>query len=127
MSFVSLRETAACESGLGMEDGRIPDNNIIASSKYSSGVEAYYGRLNRQEGSWTARTNNLNQWIQVDLSELKHMSGVITQGRNSYSQWVTKFVVQYSTNGETWSSVTDVNGQQVRIFTISGGFKKKTV
>ena len=113
----------ACDSGLGMEDGSIPDNRITAASEYASKHGASNARLNRPRtplttGSWSAKTNDLNQWIQADLGDLERVSGVTTQGRNggTYLQWVTKFFVKYSENGEAWSNVEDGNGQKVRIY-----------
>ena len=105
-----------------MEDGRIADNRITASSEHDPTHGSRNARLNHQEapsvatGSWSAKTNDLNQWIQADLGGLKQVSGVATQGRNGYPQWVTKFMVQYSENGETWNYIKDVNGQKVRIY-----------
>ena len=103
-----------------MEDGRIRDNGITASSQWDSHHGPRYARLYQQEklptrGAWSAKTNDLNQWIQADLGGLKRVSGVITQGRNALDQWVIKFTVQYSENGKTWNNVNDVNGQKVRI------------
>ena len=102
-----------------MEDGSIPDNRITASTEWTKNHGPSNARLNRPKtppttGSWSAKRNDLNQWIQVDLSNLKRVSGVATQGRNAYPQWVTNFTVQYSANGETWCNVNDVNGQKVR-------------
>ena len=104
-----------------MEDGRIRDNGITASSQWDSHHGPRYARLYHQEklparGAWSAKTNDLNQWIQADLGSLKRVSGVTTQGRNTeHSQWVTKFTVQYSEDGKTWNNVNDVTGQKVRI------------
>ena len=104
-----------------MEDGRIADNRITASSEHDPEHGSRNARLNHQEappvtGSWSAKTNDLNQWIQADLGGLKQVSGVATQGRNGGApQWVTKFIVQYSENNKTWSNIEDVNGQKVRI------------
>ena len=57
-----------------MEDGRIPDGRITASSEKSSRHRAFYGRLNGvahadSEGTWAANDLNPDQWIQVDLGE----------------------------------------------------------
>ena len=112
-----------------MEDRYIPDNRITASSTWEDNLNfgPSNARLNRPEtspttGSWTAKINDLNQWIQADLGGLKQVSGVVTQGRNggyngvddSGTQWVTKFKVSYSEVGTTWSLVRDDNGQEVR-------------
>ena len=106
-----------------MEDGSISDNQITASSEHDPNHAPSNARLNRPAtppttGAWSAKTNNRNQWIQADLSGLKWVSGVVTQGRNGYSQWVTKFNVQYSENGQIWNYVEDSNGQNVRKQTI---------
>ena len=106
-----------------MEDGRIADNRITASSEHDDHRHGpRNARLNHQEawpvatGSWSAKTSDLNQWIQADLGGLKQVSGVATQGRNGHPQWVTKFMVQYSETDETWNYIEDGNGQKVRIY-----------
>ena len=93
-----------------MEDGSISDNQITASLEWSPSHGPSNARLNRPEipptkGAWSAKTNDLNQWIQADLGGLKKVSGVVTQGRHSetYSQWVSRFEVQYSENGQNWA------------------------
>ena len=69
-------------------------------------------RMSPTAGAWTAKTNDLNQWIQADLvgfvGGLKRVTGVVTQGRNAggnTKQWVTEFTVSYSEDGVTWTSV----------------------
>ena len=110
----------ACDNGLGMEDGSILDNQITASSEWNANHGPSNARLNRPAtppttGAWSAKTNNRNQWIQADLGGLKWVSGVVTQGRNgAYSQWVTRFNVQYSENGQIRNYVEDSNGRNVR-------------
>ena len=114
----------ACNRPLGMENRRISDNQLTAPSEYKPNFSPSNARLNRPEilpttGAWSARTNDLNQWIQADLEGLKWVSGVVTQGRNVASsslirQWVSKFNVHYSKTGVTWSNVEDDSGQNVR-------------
>ena len=57
------------------------------------------------------KTNDKNQWIQVDLKEPTLVSGVDTQGRADYDQWVTRYKVQYSGDGKSWSFVKTTNKQ----------------
>ena len=70
-------------------------------------LAAIHGRLNfkagsGKHGSWSARLNDLKQWLQVDLGSSK-VTGVATQGRNGHSgQWVTKYKLQYSDDGVTF-------------------------
>ena len=103
-----------------MEDGSILDNQITASSEWDQYHGPSNARLNRPvtpptTGAWSAKTNDLNQWIQVDLGGFKQVLGVVTQGRNGHSQWVTRFNVQYSQNGQIWNYIKDSYGHNVRI------------
>ena len=85
-----------------MEDGRISDSQITASSVHDNpGHNQTNARLNHHadsstKGAWCAGVNNLKQWIQVDLGVAKMVSGVVLQGREDYNdQWVTRYKVQH--------------------------------
>ena len=95
-----------CQEALGMEDGAISDAQISASSQWDANHAAKQGRLHFQAvsgkaGSWSAQFNDLNQWLQIDLgNQHAKVTQVATQGRNAaYSQWVTKYKLQYSDDG----------------------------
>ncbi|XP_072032975.1 uncharacterized protein [Amphiura filiformis] len=117
-----------CDSGicqlhepLGIEDGRINDNHITASTEWASNHGARYGRLNRPAqsgttGGWSAGYNNANQWIQANLGDSMLVTGVKIQGRADYPQWVTQFKVQYSNDGSSWKFVQQTNNQGDMIF-----------
>ena len=95
-----------------MEDGAISDGQITASSEFSANHAAKQGRLHLQEtfdpwksGSWSVLTNDVNQWLQVDLRDRYiKATRVATQGRSSYihPQWVTTYKLQYSNDEETF-------------------------
>ncbi|CAH3127335.1 unnamed protein product [Pocillopora meandrina] len=94
----------ACNAALGMESGAILDEQIIASSEYDGNHAAKQGRLNflavpGKAGSWSSRTNDANQWIQVKLPSNTKISRLSTQGRNAFNQWVTKYQLMYSEDG----------------------------
>ena len=109
-----------------MEDGRITDSQITASSEQDTLVKDHgptNARLNRlpegnTTGSWSAKSIDTNQWIQADLRVLTRVTGVMIQGRAEevQSQWVTKFKVQYSDDGVIWKYVRTVDnqGEQVK-------------
>jgi len=87
-----------------MENRFIKDAQITASSEHSSPLAAIQARLNfkaggGKNGAWSARSNDANQWIQVDLGGLTNITGIATQGRNIVTQWVTKYQLQYSDDG----------------------------
>ena len=94
----------ACTEPLGMESGLIKDAQITASSQYDANHAAIQARLNflaggGKAGGWSTRSNNPSQWIQIDLGRYTKVTQVVTQGRNAYNQWVTKYKLQYSEDG----------------------------
>ena len=88
-----------------MESGAITDGQITASSEWSSRHAPSLARLNwvkqgNKAGSWSAKTNDVNQWLQVELgSECTKVTRIATQGRNDYDQWVKTYKLQYSDDG----------------------------
>ena len=91
-----------------MESGAISDAQISASSHYTKNLRRDYSakkaRLNsrqwRNRGCWAAATNDLHQWLQVDLGGYTKVTGVATQG-SGYGR-VTKFKIRYSSDGVIW-------------------------
>ena len=64
-----------CAHVLGMEDHKIPDSAITASSEWSSNLRASNARLQFEHrlvktGGWSARHNDKGQWLQIDLSKV---------------------------------------------------------
>lgn len=88
-----------------MESGVIPNERITASSQLNANHAAIQARLNFQAtstkaGSWSARTNDVNQWLQVDLAKRQsEVTSMATQGGNGVNHWVTKYKMQYSDDG----------------------------
>ena len=66
-----------CILPLGMEDGRIPDNNITASSHYTPTIFPEVclpskGRLNQCcSNAWCAEKAESGQYLQVDLGSVR--------------------------------------------------------
>ena len=90
-----------------MENGAILDAQITASSEFDGNHAATQGRLNflavpGKAGSWSARTNDVNQWIQVKLPRYTKITRFATQGRNAFNQWVTQYKLEYSEDGVTF-------------------------
>ncbi|XP_068683743.1 EGF-like repeat and discoidin I-like domain-containing protein 3 isoform X2 [Montipora foliosa] len=105
-----------CSSALGIQNGGISDAQISASSEQDANHAAHHGRLYFQEdtqggsiksGGWAARSNDQNQWLQVDLESVEtDIRHVETQGRNynqdwssAHNQWVESYKLQYSNDG----------------------------
>ena len=96
-----------------MEDGSISDGQISASSQLDSSHASIHGRLHfeataSKAGSWSARNNDVNQWLQIDLqSRHTEITRVATQGRNDSPQWVSKYKLQYSNDGVNFQYYRD--------------------
>ena len=95
-----------CVDPLGMDSGAITDAQISASSQWDNNQAASRVRLHMQyqrrgskRGAWSSRTNDLNQWLQINLGGYSTLTGVATQGRSDHDQWVTKYRLQYSDDG----------------------------
>ena len=53
----------------------------------------------RRTGAWSALTNNVYQWLQVDLRAKTEVTAIKIQGRQDYDQWVKTFTITYSNDG----------------------------
>ena len=97
MLFVSRNLTTASicpfflteckDRALGMENNDIPNSAITASSTHgTSQHEPWRARLNNvvtgsSTGSWSAASNNEDQWLQIDLGKEMVVTKIATQGR----------------------------------------------
>ena len=91
-----------------MESGSIVDSQITASSEFNVHHSPKRARLHTKEvgppigtGGWRSMTDDLNQWIQVDLRKVRPVTHIATQGRNLFhlSEWVKKYKLQFSDDG----------------------------
>ena len=103
-----------------MENQAISDAHVTASSQMDDINSAREARLHsksieNQRGGWVALKNDFNQWLQVDLVTFTRITRVATQGRDGYDQWVTKYRLQYSDDGDIFHSfkVLGVNSPKV--------------
>ena len=93
---------------MGFEGGDITDIQLSASSTSGSYIAAN-ARLNQPDGGWVAASNDQTQWLAINLYRQHQVTGVVYQGKEDLDQWVTSFHVEYSTDGVSWSYVTDEN------------------
>ena len=102
-----------------MQNGQIRDAQITASSENDENHAAVQGRLNfkagrGKTGAWSAYGNLVNQWLQVDLGRYSIVTGIATQGRNAYPQWVTLYELQCSED-DPWLSASCVKSDQPQV------------
>ena len=104
-----------------MEDGRIQDSQLTASSYWDAAVVPAKARLNHGAGigdAWHPKVFTTNEWIQVDLGVSTSVTGLVLQGRdkdNNAHQYVTTYWVQYSDDTTSWIWVTDVDQQNAKV------------
>lgn len=104
---------------LGVEDGRIQDSAMSASTIDSSNHAANLARLNlvaasSKAGAWCPNTRNDQQWLKIDLGVLTTVTKVATQGRQDSSQWVTSYFISYSINNSYWANCTEDGEKKVK-------------
>ena len=92
---VRLFDLDRCVMPLGVEDKRITDGLLTASTYYNSGYAPWYGRLNSIY-SWGVRSNRHGEWFQVNFVETRVVKGVATQGRQNGNYWVKSYTIGYS-------------------------------
>ncbi|XP_046847042.1 coagulation factor V-like [Xenia sp. Carnegie-2017] len=107
-------KSGGCKTELGLRNGLIGDSQITASSSWDSNHGPGNARLFRPKnspntGAWSTRTNNINEWLQVNFLKTTKITGISTQGRPAVSEWVTSFSLSYSDLGTTFTPYT-VNG-----------------
>ena len=90
----------ACMEALGMEDGRIPDSAISASSFVNEGTHPRLIRLNSPSG-WVADHHDPQPWLQVDLRKDAVIKKIATQGKRGSFQWVKTYTLSSRANEET--------------------------
>lgn len=107
MTHKEVSDSFHCSMALGMESGKISDDQITASTTfYDNRWLPRQARLNNDDNAWTPAEDSNKEYIQVDLHFLKVLTGIATQGAVSKetqkSYYVTTFKLEVSTNGEDW-------------------------
>ncbi|XP_064008259.1 retinoschisin isoform X2 [Pogoniulus pusillus] len=108
---------------LGFESGAVTSDQISCSNPeqytgwYSSWT-ANKARLNGQGFgcAWLSKYQDNGQWLQIDLKQVKVISGILTQGRCDADEWMTKYSMQYRTDESlNWVYYKDQTGNN-RVF-----------
>ena len=118
-----MKNSGDCDGPLGLENGNITDGQLSASSEWDWNHGARCGRLNVQKqgglrGAWSSRRNDGNQWLQVDLfDEDAQVTGIATQGRADWNQWVTKYRLQYAVDGVNFQYYKEQGQSAIKVGT----------
>ena len=93
-----------CQSELGMKNGKIPDSAITATTmlnQYYGPDRARLGQLREGSyaGAWIPKTQDIGQWIEVDLSKITKITRLATQGRQEAAHYTKSYTLSYSVEG----------------------------
>ena len=101
-----------CNRPVGIQNGRIKNSAMTASSQWDVNHASWLARLHRARrgrlmGAWSSRHNNHHQWLQIDMGRFTKCSGINTQGRQDADQWVTAYQILYGSDGTRFSYVRE--------------------
>ena len=114
-----------CNRPLGLQNRRLKNNQITASSSYP-GLPTWRARLHHAQ-AWCARYNNHNQWIKFDFVSVTKVTGVAVQGRSNAHQWVTRYLLYFSQDNVHWAVYRYKSNDKVRLMPVTFFFFKETV
>lgn len=106
----------------------LPDSAFTASSILGPYFKPESGRFDtkangKSSGSWSPKTNDLNQFLQVAFPHAIPVYGVIVRGNPMFDQYVTSFKILHSHDGNTYHALED-NRNRLNVF--SGSADSKT-
>ena len=89
------------EDVLGLESGLVTNQQMSASSSLDKDHGPENARLNLaairgKTGAWAAKTNDQNQFLQVDFWRNVKITKLQTQGYHDREWWVQKYTLFYS-------------------------------
>merc|ERR1719483_1770871 len=99
---------------MGVSDPRLIQDEWLTSSGSKDGCTEASARLHSEggtadspigmQGAWCASADAVGVWIEVDLGDMRHITGIATQGRSDANNWVESYTVKGSMNGYDWQS-----------------------
>ena len=98
-----------CSEALGLESGKVNDSQLSAPSHLLM-FSPLEGRLNNEK-AWCTSLNN--QYLQIDLLEVRHVSALATQGyKGRFFNYVKTYEIKYSYDGVKWFDYKDDSGKK---------------
>ncbi|KAM4734785.1 milk fat globule EGF and factor V/VIII domain containing b [Anableps anableps] len=112
--FIGFFCQSSCTSYLGLEEWRIADSQITASSSRDGMLGMQHwgperARLNNKGlvNAWSAAAHDESPWIQIDMQRTLYFTGIVMQGasRIGTAEYVQAFKVASSLSGKTYTMV----------------------
>ena len=110
-----------CSQEMGAQTRRIPDSAFTAKSIWGNDAitQPYRARLHDQSyPGWCSGMNApVSDYLQIDLGSVKLLMGLAIQARGtSGHHYVTKFSIEYSVDGSTWTYYKDIGSTSAKVF-----------
>ena len=111
-----------CSQEMGIQSRKIPDSAFSANSIWDNDAIAFPYRARLQETSyagWCAGRNApVSDYLQIDLGTMKILTGLAIQAHGMYYglHYVTKFTIEFSSDGSTWVSYKDIGSSNTKVF-----------
>ncbi|XP_036000168.1 discoidin domain-containing receptor 2 isoform X1 [Fundulus heteroclitus] len=110
-----------CRYPLGLEDGRIKDEDLTASSQWYDTTGPQHARLNCEggDGAWCPKGQlepSDSQYLQIDLRRLTFLTLIGTQGRYARGlgkEFAREYGLNYSRDGQLWKTWRNRLGKEV--------------
>ena len=102
--FHDLKGTDECSEEMGLRSYHLDDAKMKSKTNVNTRV-ASSGRLIGNGLAWCGTASLPRDYLQVDVGAVKIISGIALQGDGAAEDHhVTKFKVEYSSNGATWKT-----------------------
>ena len=95
----------SCSDDIGMQNKRIANERITASSKSTDNFP-HFARLQGSKAWYSTLCDKL-PYIQIQLEEPKIITEIITQGSSYHRAWATKYEARFLENGK-WKEYNEV-------------------
>ena len=96
----------SCSDELGMQNKRIANERITASSSKSTDNSPHFARLDGSK-AWCSALYDKLPYIQIQLEEPKIITEIITQRSSYHWAWATKYEARFLENGK-WKEYNEV-------------------
>ena len=105
--FISMRLSAVLSDGSTLNGDKYTASSVKNGDKFGSGN--FQPNIDSAQ-AWTAATEDLNQWIQLEVPAGKHVDRLVTQGRADETQFVREFNIDVSNDGTTFERLAGGQG-----------------
>uniref|UniRef100_A0A481MQJ2 Hemolectin n=1 Tax=Nipponaphis monzeni TaxID=196483 RepID=A0A481MQJ2_9HEMI len=108
-----------CSDPMGIESGLLNNNMVSVSSSMLENFSSLNVSLNSKT-AWVPFTASSNQWIQIDFTEPRIITGVVTKGISSTTKigeaWTEAYIIVYSNDLINWNKILDSSSEE-KIYT----------